>query len=244
MKVLASFALIEDVRLKLYFTEQFIKEESSLLFIKGKGYIDLFNLIFVYVPMLKEYLIDKIKVPKGILSIKDNEVDDKREIDQLKAIKKNLFLYEILKDAAGYKLEDLKNELVFILDGDKINNSEYFIDLYKKIQKVKGFRREFCRKVIDDVFERFKEEPNLDNLYLYKITEEFATKGEYLALRLDKDSRLEAKLRAYDDVQFDLNQIKEEFNEMDIDIEMIFKGKNNYENSKAVLLIGEQLYYF
>ncbi|XXM72647.1 hypothetical protein ACQ0QQ_01750 [Lysinibacillus sphaericus] len=37
LKVFASFTLIEDIRLKLYFIEQFIKEDNSFPFIKGQG---------------------------------------------------------------------------------------------------------------------------------------------------------------------------------------------------------------
>lgn len=137
LKVLASFSLIEDIRLKLYFTEQFIKEDNSFPFIKGQGYIELFILIFLYVPLLKEYLIENIKTPKGKLSIKSDELTEKEEVSRLREVKKKLFLYHTLKEAAGYKLTDLRGESIFHIDESRINYSEDFIEFYVKSQEGK-----------------------------------------------------------------------------------------------------------
>lgn len=139
LKVLASFSLIEDIRLKLYLAERIVKENNSFPFIKGKGYIELFILVFLYVPLLKEYLVDKIIAPKGTLSIKSEEVFEKEEARILKGIKNKLFLYLALKDVAGYKLMDLKDELSLHIEDAKINYSEDLIEFYKKVKKVNGF---------------------------------------------------------------------------------------------------------
>lgn len=209
LKVLASFSLIEDLRLKLYFTEQFIKEGNSFPFIKGKGYIELFILIFLFVPLLKEYLFDNMKAPKGELSIKNNEISDKEEISKLKGIKKKLFLYHSLKGAAGYKLTDLRNESIFKIDESEISYSENFIEFYKKVKKVNGFRTEFSKDTIDGLLKIINEKPELTEIYLDYIVREFVTRGEYLALKLDNVSMVDETIRIYEDIEVDQNKRNE-----------------------------------
>ncbi|MDR4934899.1 hypothetical protein RGU11_00740 [Rossellomorea marisflavi] len=221
--MLASFSLIEDIRLKLYLTERFVKENNSFPFIKGKGYIELFILIFLYVPLLKEYLVDKIIAPKGILSIKSDDVSEKKEARILKGIKKKLFLYLALKDVAGYKLMDLKDELSLHIEDAKINYSEDLIEFYKKVKKVNGFRRKFCEESIDDMFEIIRLKPESLEEYLSYIVREFVTKG--LALELDKDRGLEKDLEVFRKFEVNSRLIIEKFNNVNIDIEKFFEEK-------------------
>ncbi|WP_088311971.1 hypothetical protein [Bacillus cereus] len=225
LKVLASLSVIEDIRLKLYFIEQFIKEDNSFSFTKGKGYIELFVLIFLYVPLLKEYLLDEIRAPKGVLSIKSDEVSDKEEASKLKGIKKKLFLYQSLKCASGYKLTDLRYESVFQIDESKVNYSEEFIEFYKKVKKVNGFRREFCKEAIEDLFKIIRKEPDSIEAYLYYIAREFVHQGEYLALKLDKDLGLEEKIQVFNRFDVDPILIKEKFNNVNIDTDKLLEGK-------------------
>lgn len=214
MMVLASISIIEDLRLKLYFVEQFIKEDNYTSFVKGRGYINLFILIFKYIPLLKEYLLDQIKVPRGTLRIISDDVIEKDEATKLKGIKRKLFLYQTLKDYAGYNLIDLKNEQIFHIDETKINYSNKFIEFYKKTRKIKRFRKEFCENAIDTLFEIINKKPELQELYLYN-----------LSTSLGNDTELENSLQIFDNYQVDPIYTKESFNKINIDIEKIFKEK-------------------
>lgn len=225
LKVLASFSLIEDLRLKLYFIEQFIKEDNSFPFIKGQGYFELFILIFLYVPLLKEYLIENIKAPKGELSIKSDEVSEKEEVSRLREIKKKLFLYHTLKGDAGYKLTDLRDESIFQIDESRINYSEDFIEFYKKVKKVNGIRRQFSKAAIDDLFETIRVKPDLIEAYFYYIAREFATDGENLALRLDKKLGLEENLQVFSSFEVEPGLMKDKFHSVNIDLDKLFFEK-------------------
>lgn len=226
LKVLASFSLIEDIRLKLYFIEQFIKEDNRFPFIKGQGYIELFILIFLYVPLLKEYLIENIKAPKGELSIKSDEVFEKEEVSRLRKIKKKLFQYHTLKGAAGYKLTNLRDESIFHIDGSRINNSEDFIEFYKKVKKVNGIRRQFSKEAIDDLFETIRVKPDGVEAYFYYISREFATNGENLALRLDINLGLEENLQVFRNFEVDPGLMKDKLHSVNIDLDKLFYEKN------------------
>ncbi|MGD6834279.1 hypothetical protein ACQCT5_19045 [Sutcliffiella halmapala] len=223
LKVIASFSLIEDIRLKLYLAERIVKENNSFPFIKGKGYIELFIMIFLYVPLLKEYLVDKIVAPKGILSIKSEEVFEKEEARILKGIKNKLFLYQALKDVAGYKLTDLEDELGLRIEEAEINYSEDLIDFYKKVKKVNGFRRGFSEESIDHLFEIIRLKPESLEEYLSYVAREFVTKG--LALEFDKDSGLEKALEIFRDFEVNSRLVMEKFNNANIDIEKLFEEK-------------------
>ncbi|TYS64356.1 hypothetical protein FZD47_12895 [Bacillus infantis] len=225
LKVLASFSLIEDFRLKLYFTEQFIKEDNSFPFIKGQGYSELFILIFLYVPLLKEYLIENIRAPKGELSIKSDEVTEKEEVSRLREIKKKLFLYHTIKGVAGYKLADLRDESIYHIDESRINYSEDFIEFYKKVKKVNGIRRQFSEEAINDLFETIRVKPDLVEAYFYYIASEFATNGEKLALRLEKNLGIEEVLQVFSSLEVDPGLMKDKFLSVNIDLDNYFFEK-------------------
>lgn len=226
LMVLASISIIEDLRLKLYFVEQFIKEDNYISFVKGRGYINLFLLIFKYIPLLKEYLLEQIKAPRGTLTIKSDDVTGKDEATSLKEIKRKLFLYQSLQGYEGYNLIDLKNEEIFQIDKTKINYSTDFIEFYKKTKKVNKFRKKFCKDAIDNIFEKINKRPELLEASLYNIVNEFVTQGKYLAIKSKRDSSVEETLKIFSNIHFDPDFIKETFNNVDIDIEKTFKAKN------------------
>ncbi|GHH96655.1 hypothetical protein [Neobacillus kokaensis] len=147
-KALASMSLIEDIRLKLYFVERFIAEDNEFLFTKTQdGYNRLFWLIFFYLPLLKDFIKDRIKAPQGTLSVKDPFVDDKEQATQLRRVKKKLFLCFILKNNPCYSVLELKREYIFQLD--ELEYSNNFDDLYMNVNKFKKHREQFCKETIE-----------------------------------------------------------------------------------------------
>ncbi len=147
----------------------------------------------------------------------------KRKARILKGIKNKLFLYQALKDVAGYKLTDLEDELGLRIEEAEINYSEDLIDFYKKIKKVNGFRRGFSEESIDHLFEIIRLKPESLEEYLSYIAREFVTKE--LALELDKDSGLEKALEIFRDFEVDSRLVMEKFNNANIDIEKLFEEK-------------------
>lgn len=100
-----------------------IKEGNEFLFLKSKeGYIRLFILIFLYVPLLKEFIIDHIKAPADMLRIRNEKVD-KEEASRLRSIKKKLYLYETVKDGTCYSMEDLKDGRNFQINASGLEYS-------------------------------------------------------------------------------------------------------------------------
>lgn len=223
--ILASFSLIEDVRLKLYIAEQFIKEDVRFPFTKGNGYMELFSLIYIYIPLLKEYFLDQIKVPEGTLTIKNREITEINDARDLKRIKKKLYCYQILKESAGYKLTDLSNESIFQIDGTKIDSTEDFSEFYKKVKNVSGFRRDFYRESLDNLFEIIKKKPGLVEACLYDITQKFIAQQKHRISKVKKKSDIEKNLQIFSETEFDVDAIKEKFNNANIDIEKIFLNK-------------------
>jgi hypothetical protein len=210
-KVLASMSLIEDIRLKLYFIEQFIAEDNEFLFTKSQdGYIRLFWLIFFYIPLLKDFIKNQIKAPKGTLSVKDLFLDDKEVATQLRRVKKKLLLCYALKNNPCYRGTDLKSEYIF-----QINELEYsnnFDDLYINVNKLKKFREMFCKETIENTFKEINKIDSRPNHLDYLFHQLAKSLVSEMALTFDDDIQFFGSVEKY----FNEQKIMDKFNQLNV----------------------------
>ncbi|WP_368658242.1 hypothetical protein AB3Z07_26130 [Metabacillus halosaccharovorans] len=208
LRVIASFAVIEDIRLKLYLTEQCIQKEDISYFIKGKGYVNLFTLIYIYIPLIKEAFLDQIKAKKGVLSVKNDEIYLKEEISELKKVKNKLYLYKTTRGNVGYKLTDIKNEAVPQKNGNVIY-SEDFIVFYKEVKKMNDNRQKFSEITMNNLSDIIEKQPTLIEGYLYNIGQKL------VSLEKNKEKKeFEKNLLDADKYNFDSDYVQKVYEEI------------------------------
>lgn len=173
---LSSITLIEDIRLKLYFAEELIFSSNEDMLLRSHGgYSLLYKLNFLVIPLLKIFIKEKIKIPYGTLTVRSLEAD-KEEGRRLKNIKKSLYIYKVLHHPYCYEVPDLNVSL------DEINYSNSFFELYKKVNKIRGYREELSWEVIESCFQCIIRKPEFLYEYIEYEAMDFMFSGKKLAL--------------------------------------------------------------
>lgn len=216
LKIISSFTLIEDLQFKLYFIDQLISENNEVLFLKGiQGYNRLFAFLFLYIPFLTGFIKEQIKIPHGTLTVKSDYIE-KEEASNLKAIKKNMYFYHILKTVPCYSVSELTNELTIDVKLEQLLDTEYkdvYFSLYKKIAKIKKIRKDLSEEIIDNCLWLIKrDKQSLNKLFEYEAYD-FMKSGKKLAL-VKKNDILFGEFFFYKDHQ----QLKEKLKRSNINL--------------------------
>ncbi|WP_128713034.1 hypothetical protein [Anoxybacillus gonensis] len=199
VKILSSFLILDDVNLSQYLAEQFIKGEAILLN-KLNLYIGLMNLFtieFIYIPILTQYIYDKIFLlippntfrPKGEA---ENQISTKNELREFRNLKKKLYLYYILRNEKCYRPYMIKKRVnLEKIKQSKQVDGDIFLEIYKKVNKIRNIREEF-RQIALEYTERSIlniKDLSIENFWgnleciMFNLSKLFIEHGDYLALK-------------------------------------------------------------
>ncbi|MGE7604688.1 hypothetical protein ACQKL5_19795 [Peribacillus sp. NPDC097675] len=107
--VVASFLFVGDIRLKLSLIDAFFKN-SSWSYFKNKQ-SELFQISFIIVPFLKEFITNKLMelIPESVIKSKSSLDNDQNEM-KIVDLKKKLYIYQTFKNEKCYCGESLASE--------------------------------------------------------------------------------------------------------------------------------------
>lgn len=182
LKVISSFVIIEDIRIKLHILENFIEEGAAANYTSTEalGYLPLFRLLFVQLPLLKQKLVQII----------DNKEVPLANSLRGRQIKIKLKRYAFLKQAHCYRMdysnyflseEDISIVQSYIQDTENNDYDQIFYDLYKEAKEIRNVADE-VRKCIelemDDSLKQLKTIRNLKENINWRVQVELVLREQ------------------------------------------------------------------
>lgn len=157
LKVISSFVLVDDINLKLHILERFINQGSVLNYTSTKtlGYLPLFRLMFVQLPMLQQKL-------EQIIDDKDEPLANSQRARQIKIkFKRYIFLRETICYSADHlnlllSEEDISLLQNYINDNAENEYDDIFMELYKNVKKIRGIAKVHMSEIKTEVDDGMK----------------------------------------------------------------------------------------
>ncbi|MED3957657.1 hypothetical protein P4605_10005 [Priestia aryabhattai] len=171
--VLASLLVVGDIRLKLSLVETFF-DNASWSHLKN-NLSNLFVLSIVIIPFFKEYTKNKLMeiVDKTILESND-ELSDYNK-DEMFNLRKQIYIYQILKTKNCYEGENLASEFNINFSAE-VEVNEGLIKAWKHIEDAKTTINKNFKKLFKDFLN------HLDDFLLIQNSEENIIKQEGLSI--------------------------------------------------------------